>query len=160
MHNGSSILSDWISDLDLRAFTLRLSDGQLTEREWLESVAAVIVSKPPANWNDADQRKYRMVLAQLTEQLRHIEEVALSKGKRAGTGRILRIGILDDTGEERRDVLRVAPEQEHEIERAVSALEGVLGKLGVDRRLGLTALAELARRLLENKPIGKDEDEH
>jgi len=155
----ASILGDWISDLNLRAFALRLSDGQLPEREWLESVAAVVVSKPPANWTDADQRKYRVALSQLAGQLRRVEEVALSKEKRSGAGRVLRIGVMDDAGQERRDVLRVAPEQEHEIERAVSALEGALGRLGLDKRLELAALAELARRLLQDKSIGKDEHE-
>jgi hypothetical protein len=155
----ASMLGDWISDLNLRAFALRLSDTRLAEREWLESVAAVVVSKPPMSWSDADLRKYRVALVQLAGQLWRVEEVALSKGKRSGAGRVIRIGIMDDAGQEQREVLHVAPEQESEIENAVSALEGTLGDLGLDKRLGLTALAELAKRLLREGPAGENQHE-
>jgi len=155
----SGILGDWISDLNLRAFVSRLGDSRLAERDWLESVAALVASKPPASWSDADWHKYCVALAQYAEQLRRVEEIALSKGEQNGVGRLLRIGVMDDAGQERRDVLRVMPEQEPEIEQAISALETALNASGLDERLRLTALAELARRLLGGRSTGKDEHE-
>jgi len=154
-----AILGDWLSDLNARAFALRLSDTRLAEREWLESLAALVVGKSPANWGDADVRTYRLTLAELAGQLRRAEEVALSKGKSLGTGRILRVGIMDEAGHELRELLHIAPEQEPKIQKAASALEENLWALGLGKREALMTLAQLAQRLLSEASTGDETHE-
>ena len=38
------MMQDWVTDMRLRAFILRLGDQQLPDREWLESVRSVELS--------------------------------------------------------------------------------------------------------------------
>jgi hypothetical protein len=86
MAQRAETLGEWIADLNVRAFALRLGDTRLARREWLESVASVVAGKPPSSWNEGDRRKYRATLPQLAAQLRRIEEVALSHGQRRPLG--------------------------------------------------------------------------
>ena len=153
------ILGDWLSDPNVRAFALRLSDTRLAEREWLESLAALVAGKSPANWSDADLRTYRFTLAELAGKLRRVEEVALSKGKGLGPGHILRIGIMDGAGHELRELLHIAPEQEPGIWEAANALEEKLRALGLGKREALMALAQLAKQILSESSNGDDPHE-
>ncbi len=143
------MMQDWVTDMRLRAFILRLADGRLPDREWLESVASGVARKPPATWNDSDEQGYRIALAQLAEQLRRTEDVALARGQGAAGERAIRLGVTDGAGQEWRDVLHVAPGQEGAVARAVEALQGALDGLGADEQVRLAALAELAKRLLD-----------
>ena len=153
------ILQDWVSDLRLKAFILRLSDEKLPDREWLESVASCVANKPPSKWNDGDKVSYRVALAQLAGRLKRTEEIALERGELPVTGRIIRLGVTDDTGHEQREVLHVVPEEELAVQKAIDALEQTLRALQLDERIGLTALAVLARRLLGSQPARRERDD-
>jgi len=155
----AGILQDWVSDLRLKAFILRLSDEKLPGREWLESVASCVANKPPSKWNDGDKITYQVALAQLAGQLKRTEEIALEKAEVAVAGRVIRLGVTDDSGHEQREVLHVAPEEESKVQKAIDALEQTLSALQLDERIGLTALAEVARRLLGRQPARRERDD-
>jgi hypothetical protein len=56
-------------------------------------------------------------------------------------------------------VLHVAPEEESKVQKAIYALEQTLSGLQLDERIGLTALAEVARRLLGRQPARRERDD-
>lgn len=118
-----------------------------------------MANKPPSKWNDGDKVSYRVALAQLAGQLTRTEEIALEKADVAVAGRVIRLGVTDDSGHEQREVLHVVPEEELAVQKAIDALEQTLRVLQLDERIGLTALAELARRLLGSQPARRERDD-
>ena len=158
----AQLLKNWVADLRLKAFVLRLSDTKLPQREWLESVAACLTNKPPSQWNDGDVLSYRVALADIAGQFRRTEEIVLTQefGEGgAGTGRIIRLGITDMLGREQREMAHIAPNQEDELGRTVSALQETLQELGTDRTMRVMAVAELARKILESTSSLEDDNE-
>jgi hypothetical protein len=152
-------LQRWSADLRLQSFAMRLADEELPNREWLESVAAGVANKPPNTWNDSDERGFYSTLMELAGWLRRTEEVALAKGTHTGQGRVIRLGITDADGQERRDVLHIAPGREAELRGAVDALKQALSRLSLDPQMVLGALADLAHSLLEEHAQGENDDE-
>ena len=149
------ILQEWVADLRLKAFVLRLGDAQLPRREWLESVAAGLTNKPPKQWNDGDALGYQVALAEQAAQFRRTEELALAQASQqdsTGTGRVLRLGVTDGRGREQREITRISPDQEQELSRLVSTLQEMLQTHGLDKTKQAMVVAELARRTLDSTP--------
>ncbi len=148
-------LGEWIADLGLKAFAMRLGDQILPQRAWLESVAAIVATRPPAQWGDVDLQRYRVTLWQWAEQLRRIEEVALSTQAGVRTEGVLRFGVIDDQGREQREVLHVTADDEPIVADALQALRQTLRDQRLERRLELATLARLAARLMDEKGDSK-----
>ncbi len=146
-------------DARLRSFLVRLRDERLPDREWLESVAAVVANKPPHSWTDSDATAFRAGVTDLAKQLQRLEDVTLAQG--SGGGRhVLRLGITDESGAEQRELLRISPERQPELERAAQRLAGTLETLGLDNDAQLAAVALLARSLMERgSPTTEDRHE-
>ena len=153
----AQVIQPWVADLELKPFVMRLADGELANREWLESMAAALVHKPPSAWNDVDEQQYRAALLGVTGRFRRTEDVALESGDgvpEASQDAMVRVGITTADGREERQVLRKRPEDDSTLERITTRLQSSLIEEGGDRRLQLLALAELARRLMRDQ--GKD----
>jgi hypothetical protein len=106
-----------IADVKLKAFVLRLSDDSLDERKWLESVAMVVVSKPPAKWDDHDIMRFEIQLNDLSGQFKRIEEIAAER-KIKGIGEDIRsvlLGLTDDLGGEYRQLVHINKKDENRI---------------------------------------------
>lgn len=158
----AQILAKWVADLRLKAFVLRLSERTLPHREWLESLAAVLTNKPPSQWNDGDMLRYRVALMDLAGQFRRTEEVALSGGGAEGNtdvGRSIRLSITDVLGREQREVVYIQPDHENEVRKAVVVLAETLREVGADRATGVMAVAELARKILEDTSLLEEDNE-
>jgi hypothetical protein len=150
----AEIMSEWIADLRLRAFVTRLRDRTLADREWLESVAAVLASKPPNRWNDSDVVAYRMGLAEIAGQFRRAEEIAVSDGQSRGDppeARTLRLAVTDVSGRENRELVRIRAEAEAEVTQLVDVLLKKLQDSEADPDLRMMAIAELARQVLRDR---------
>ncbi len=153
----AQVIQPWVADLELKPFAMRLADEELASREWLESVAAVLVHKPPSSWNDADEQQYRAALRGLAGRFRRTEDIALESADHEPTSASegpLRLGITSADGREERQVLRKRPEDGPALQEMVTMLESTLKQGGVERRVQLLALAELARKLMSDQ--GKD----
>lgn len=156
----ASDIRELVTDSALQAFLFRLSDSELDDTAWLESVASMVVNKPPRNWTDTDAKAFRIEIVGLGERLRRVEEVALSKRGAPPERRVLRLGITDASGRERGDLLHIRPEQEPEMDRAMGALEATLEDLGLDAEGRLAALALLAQQILDQRdPQGEEQHE-
>jgi hypothetical protein len=150
------ILRDWISDLRLKAFVQRLSNPKPVQREWIESVAALVTNKPPRKWNDQDVIRFNVALADITGQFRRTEEVALSKQSKKdtkSTTRVARLAVTDFKGSEQREVVQVSEKQETEVHVVVEALKKTLKQLQISRAVQLMAVTELAQDLLKDTDV-------
>jgi len=155
----ASIVQDYVSDMQLRAFLFRLQDDQLPDREWLESVASLTGSKPPRNWGDSDVRGFRTTLAHLAAQLQRAEEVALSQQDIGNTREVMRLAVTDVHGREYRDLLSIRPDREGMLHQAADALEQTLEEMDLDEETRLAVLAMLVQRLL-GRQTAAGEGEH
>jgi len=150
------IIQEWVTDLELKPFVLRLADARLPTREWLESVAAGLVHKPPKQWNDGDVARFRVALHDMAGRFYRTEEAALDANPAPDGGRVLRVGITDASGRELRQMVHITPEDEASLERTVKRLEEALDAVPRDQRMRLMALAELTRRLLAEGSDGEN----
>jgi hypothetical protein len=142
------VLKDWISDLRLKAFVQRLSNTSKLHREWIESVAGVVVNKTPSRWNDQDVTHFEVALADIAGQFRRTEDVALAKQQEANltqVDRIARLAVTDLEGNEQREIVRVPKEQEAEVHVVLDALRNTLGEFQTSRAVRLMVVTELAR---------------
>lgn len=151
IRDRASELQPCVADVKLKAFLNRLGDSTLPDDKWLESVAAGLVLKAPAQWNDQDLPRFQLALADMSTQLRKVEEVALESGLSSDDkrgGRLLRLSVLEASTEERKEVLRVLPHEEAEVKSLADRIDRQLKAEGVPEHLLVAALAELTARLL------------
>ena len=150
----AATLRDRVTDLRLRAFVLRLCDRNLRDREWMESLASTLVSKPPKSWNDQDVLRYGLELSDTAAQFRRVEEIMLASQpqiQQAQGARRLRLAVTDASGEEQREVVSVLPDEEHAVEVITAQLQQALGAKGASQRVRVAAVAELVRRILQDQ---------
>lgn len=155
------ILTKWVSDLRLKAFVQRLGDAESLQRDWIESVAALVANTPPYNWNDKDVLRFDVALTGIAEQLRRTEEVALSRPKgenKTEAVRVARLAVTDLKGSEWREVVQISEEQEAEVQSLVDALRKTLKQPQISRATRLMAVTELASEILsETAPANGSE---
>lgn len=149
------ILREHVSDLRLKAFVLRLADTKLPEREWVESVAACLASKPPKQWGDGDRLRYQTELAEMAGRFRRVEEIAVDverTGKHVEGATLMRLGVTLASGEEQREIIRILPEEAGDVHAVADALEATLCHSERAARTKMAVIAELARRLWGTSP--------
>ena len=147
----AAALQPFAPDLKVRAFLHRIADPTLPAERWLESVAAGLAGKVPAQWGDQDLARFELALAEMSTQMRRIEEVALELGRGPqidGEGRLFRLSIMHSSGEERKGLVRLLPGEEEAARAVADEIEEQLRGRGLPESLVLAALAELARRAL------------
>lgn len=154
----AGLLQEVVAEQRLAALVTRLRDDRLADREWVESVAAVVTNKPVRSWSDAEAVGFPVAIAELGARLRRIEDVAVARVHMPSGERVVRLGVTDDRGVERRDLVRVRRAQEATVERAVRRLEEALQGLRMEPEAELAAVALLARKMLERQPEGEGED--
>ena len=126
-----------VTEAELRTFLLRLSDGALEERAWIESLASALVRKPPERWTDMDEAEFHHRLPQLARRFRRVEAAAFDN---AGGGEALRMVVTSSDGREVEDVLRSGGVAAGELESAERDMRDVLERHG---RAGILAAARL-----------------
>lgn len=155
------ILQEYVSDLRLKAYVLRLADANLAEREWLESVASCLANKPPRQWNDQDRLRYQIELAELSARFRRVEEVAVvirGTGKVGNGASVIRLGVTLASGEEDCETISVLPEEAARVSAVAEQMETALRRLGEPARINLAAIAEVVRRIRRSASIEEGDD--
>lgn len=148
----AQVLQEHVTDLRLRAFALRLADAPLPEREWLESVAACVASKPLKQWNDQDLLRYGIELADVSGRFRRVEELVVeAQGTGQAAASMVRVAVTFDSGEEHRDLVTVRPEDEAQIDAVADQLLLALQQSGASGQISLAAVAKLVRRISQQE---------
>jgi hypothetical protein len=155
------VLRDWIYDLRLKAFVQRLSNTSDLDREWIESVAGLVVNKTPSRWNDQDVKHFEVALADIAGQFRRTEDVALAnqeETKLTQTARVARLAVTDLNGNEQREVIRIPEEQESEVRVVLDALRNTIGNFQTSRAVRLMVVTELAREIFNETNISNEKE--
>jgi hypothetical protein len=136
-----------ITDIDLKAFCLRLLDSSFAEVDWLESVGSYVATTPPSRWKDEDEAVFTEKLAGLVKKFRRVESIHFSGNKPVFSADAIRVALTVRDGREQERVVHLTAGEDQEarnIERRISQL------LGPDDRVSITAMSRVIWRLLEN----------
>lgn len=108
----------------------------------MESLAGLLVNKPPRNWSDLEPSRAAMEVGQLALAFRQAEMLARVQGRDPSRHAL---GVVVGTGEQGATALRVVElsAKEQEAAKALAAsLQEIFAKAGVSDAVALAALAE------------------
>lgn len=136
-------------DLRLDAFASRLQSfsGTLTD---IESLAGLLVSKPPRNWSDLEPSRAAMEAGQLALAFRQAEMLAKVQGRDPSRHAL---GVVVGTGEHGSTALQAVElsSKEQDAAKALAAsLQDILAQAGVSDAVALAALAEAGMRRMSD----------
>lgn len=114
-----------VSEMQLKAFCLRLFDRALPEAEWLESLGSLICSMPPSKWTDEEEDLFYEELKQLASRFRRVESMTFKTRKSSVGGAAVRVAITQLDGSEIDQVIYTTEEEE----KAVAKLESQLSAM-------------------------------
>ncbi|MGI4886467.1 MAG: hypothetical protein ACRYFR_16040 [Janthinobacterium lividum] len=129
-------LAGFVTEVRLKSFCLRLADTSLAETQWLESLGNIVCSVPPNKWRDADEYKFEQEIHKLSAQFLRVEAVVFSEVGAAQDGESVRLALTHPDGEERDQVIHLAPEQVEEVEVLQEQLRAILDNQG---QIGMAA---------------------
>lgn len=133
-------LASFVTEVRLKSFCLRLADTSLAETQWLESLGNIVCSVPPNKWRDADGYKFEQEIHKLTAQFLRVEAVTFSKVDQAHDGESVRLALTHSDGQERDQVIHLAPEHVEEVEVLQKQLRELLGDHG---QVGMAAASRV-----------------
>ncbi len=140
----------------LKGFLIRVCDGELDFKNWLEAIGTYIVQKPPASWNDSDTTQFEMNFSELARKFHHFEVVSFerhmqSDGFADSAGEVMRVGITTLTAKEQERVISLPPTAEEQAKYIQREIEEVFDAYDADgdAELRLAVLARISRKLME-----------
>ena len=137
----SAVLTPSVTQQQLRAFCLALADTNLPSDKWVESLASLVVTKPPNRWADKDEMVFDQELHHLVGLFIRLETMLFDAGEpSAPTDKAVRLTITKPNGEEVSQVLRYSDSDKKDVHAAKKALSKLLADAGTS---GLVALSEI-----------------
>lgn len=140
-------------DDHLSSFLIRATDDRLEIKGWVESIATVLVSKPPKSWNDKDRAVFEVNLRELARKYNQLEALALEvEGDLLSLGgdEVLCIDVTDSTAHHVQQVVRVKKKETKRLSSAEAKLESWLAEmLGDSAELKLALLGRLSAKMIE-----------
>jgi hypothetical protein len=149
-------LAAYVPDPSLGLFVREASRLDNT-RDWREALArAVSKGRPATNWTDADAVQFQARLATIASDFLKLEEL-VAEQRRAKTGPILRIGLLDGKFEEARVVVSPPAGREQEVKelahRIIQILEDDRESTDDGKRVRVAALAKAVEIILRGREV-------
>lgn len=84
----------------LRAFALRLRDAGLSSDAWAESLASLVVAKPPARWTPGDEPRFVEEIGALAELFAKVEATAFGSGGSTVSKDAVRVNVTLPDGKD------------------------------------------------------------
>jgi hypothetical protein len=140
-------------DDQLKSFLLRATDDRLEIKGWIESVATVLVSKPPKTWTDRDRAVFEVNLREMARKYNQLEALALEvEGGLLplGDNQVYCVGITSTDAAHAQQVVRVTAKEARTLDSAEKSLRDWLKKsnVGGNEELQLALLARLSKNLI------------
>jgi hypothetical protein len=142
-------------DAKLKAFLLRVSDDEVEDATWLESIATLLVGKPPVHWDDQDRARFEVQLAASARSFDHYRALAVEMEKTGyalldGDKSMLLVSITVPNRGEVEKVVQVPPELSPQARLVREEFRRVLQEQNLLERkdVSVAIIAELARQLL------------
>ena len=149
-------LLDLTIETKLKGFLIRVCDGELDFKNWLEAIGTYIVQKPPASWNDSDKTQFEMNLSELARKFHHFEAVSFEQHKQSDgfaerSGEVMRVGITTLTAKEQERVISLPPTAEEQAKYIEREIEDVFDAYDADgdAEFRLAVLTRISRNLME-----------
>jgi len=140
-------------DPEMRSFVVRILETTTDDRQWVESLAALLVSKPPPAWRDEDRARFEVALAQRVRRLRSLEVVAREHASAPDSGpgsMTFRLAVAGSALKDHEVVLHVSNSQSADVFELANALHSHLIALknGYSHGIVLAALAQLVDQVI------------
>jgi len=126
------------SDPDVKSFIIRATNEVLDTQAWYESIASLLVSKPPVKWLDGDLEDFEVELREVAKTFRHQETLIFEgNGEKESQDtdereemrlHRIRLGIAKLGEPEKETVVNLHPEDEEFVENAAAQIRGALEK--------------------------------
>ncbi|NJM08973.1 hypothetical protein HC891_26390, partial [Candidatus Gracilibacteria bacterium] len=87
------------NDSQLRGLGVRLETADAEGNAWLESLAALVMKRPPELWGDSELPAFRVAIAELGRRFQTAEELAVAARAVPAEAPLLRIGLASGSGE-------------------------------------------------------------
>jgi hypothetical protein len=139
-----------VSDMDLKAFCLRLLDNNLPEAEWIESVGSLVSGNPPSRWRDSDESAFAERLTPLIRRFQRVESLSFGTDRSEQSRATFRVEMTTKDGSEKQQVLHLHPSEDRSAEILSTEIARLLKNHDV--RIGLEALSRNVWTLLGEKP--------
>lgn len=143
---------EFASSAKLKGFMLRVADSKADRNEWLESIAAHLVGKPPAFWRDDDIAKFEIALAEVARTFWNLESLIFERLDRHDEKNVslIRLNLAQiDRGECSR-VISIEPREKEIVEETVGLLRSAFdeSRINGNTNLRLATLAQLSLEVL------------
>jgi hypothetical protein len=135
-----------VSDMELKAFCLRLLDNSLPEPEWIESVGSFVATTPPSRWKDSDESTFTDRLPPLVRKFLRVESLSFQSNHNQQSHATFRVELTTKDGSEKHQVLHLQQSEERAAGSLASDIAGLLNEH--DARIALEALSRNIWKIL------------
>ena len=154
-------LLPYATNTKIKAFLVRASDEILDTRSWYESLAALLVRRPPSQWRDEDLLDFRTALHEVARRFYTLETIAFEiqqetaeskePAPNSHTIKRVRLSVTMQYENEHEQVIDIHPEDSDLVERVRKRLHELLTKENVMLETKIAAVAQLSSDLLEQR---------
>lgn len=135
----------FVSEIQLKAFCVRLSDRVLGNEQWTEAVGAMVCSLSPKKWRDRDVQKFGQDMHILIQQFLRVESLLFDSQSMKKAERSIRVAVTRPNGEERGKIIHLSTDEIGQLTRLESKIDGLLKDHG---QLGIAAATEVLWRMM------------
>jgi hypothetical protein len=144
----------------LKAVVNHIANLHMDDTLWIEAIATTVVGKAPRSWSDDDRVRFEIGLAEMSRNIRHLEELLYEQTRRTDGGKrlgeVFRIGVADRQSMEVGAVVVVEQHEQLRFMEAVGEVHSYIEALQLSPQLALAALASVSKSLL-GQYIGSEE---
>ena len=127
-----------VTEPNLKALCVRLSDSKHSEAKWIESVASFVTSNPPSYWVDSDEQLFQNELSAYASRFKHVENINFKANGVPKGSKGIRLSITHSDGIERSEVFYPSSDEQEELANIQVQIQDLLTK---HKRLGMAAVA-------------------
>ena len=141
-------------DPEIKNFVRRVVDQTIDDRQWIESIASLLVGKPAPVWSDDDRAKFDVVLASRVRRFQSLEAMVRKGGAALERGdQIVRVAVAGSRLRDHEIVVHLSNDQAAQITSLAGRIRALLGSNG-ERRHRNVVLASLATLIEETADDG------
>jgi len=147
------------SDPDVKSFIIRATNEVLDTQAWYESIASLLVSKPPVKWLDGDLDTFESELKEVARKFRTREPLVFEEAsdedeeheqeRQEMKLHRVRLGITRLGEPEQETVVNLHPEDEEFVEDAASQIRSTLEQGGEGGDMTTNVLLAALGRVME-----------
>ena len=160
MYNDYFDLDDRSVDPDVKNFIRKISEKEIIDQMWFESLLSFLVKKHPEKWEDEDLSSAEYELRKLSDKLRELRKLGVysdnSKAREEAQDLevyLLRTKKKGDEGFE--ELFSLTSEDQNNLKDIASELDKVLGTKFKKDDKKIAALTSLLNSMLEGKSFAK-----